>query len=734
MNSTKSAYFKNGRHDAQATQSILHHDVRDGPRVPWRRVPIRNSIRSAIEMSILLLSADTKEPGSMAQAGSLAATAALWIPASIVVLFAMFPMVKMNSGRLKFGVDKIKEHRYKEFIYDYSGMASTQAYQSPECIQTGRLLRPRYLCLADKEPKDRIVSVLHWERLYGPQASLEYLFIAYTAEQFPSNEDLDELHRIAALAAKAAGLPAYWISCSCMPNDEKPGTLPDQAVDLAGDLYRISDVVRGSHSLVIIAGTPGSSTRAASTETLLREWGRRMWTFPEVLLSPSHKEITIYKRGDDLNNPLRVRKALFPRLAWADASESQQLIDHYEGIQPLGYLQVVSLGLKCLAARKTTAWFPGDMIYALQGLLWCRPKVNPNDTDFQAFCRLSLANDSNHLLERLICLSPPNRENAWHNLDDFWNCKLWNINTSCQVLRVIENDTVIISGAFGCSIQWDSFPRVVLVKSSAKTTRETSTPLFSLWSISCSTFTAGAIMAIVILIRYIISLSLGLASSMDLSFRIHMFMTIGLLAAFVVFCLPLPYLLYCDTKSLDATISGPIVRAHPHLIGFEGYLDLETIETILFGFTSGHLRWSVECSNLSRSRQGGDQRQDLVGIDPYTSDPEIRDFIQRNIEGGISVGQPRIFTLVDTYNMTVTLFEAVYPPVAMLLCGSEGGLQRALLCSYDNASGCLYRETVLRVPTRTAEKMKRVDQFRLALKRPDIPKDDFTSKSSSIPA
>lgn len=64
-------------------------------------------------------------------------------------------------------------------------------------------------------------------------------------------------------------------------------------------------------------------------------------------------------------------KALFPRLAWDDGSNSQQLIDHYEGIQSLGYLQLVSIGMKCLAACETKEMFKEDMVDALMGLLWC---------------------------------------------------------------------------------------------------------------------------------------------------------------------------------------------------------------------------------------------------------------------------------------------------------------------------------------------------------------------------
>ena len=81
-------------------------------------------------------------------------------------------------------------------------------------------------------------------------------------------------------------------------------------------------------------------------------------------------------------------------------------------------------------------------------------------------------------------------------------------------------------------------------------------------------------------------------------------------------------------------------------------------------------------------------------------------------------GELKVFTLVDTNTMTVTLVRAVRPPVALLLCGSEGGMERALLCSYDWKSQTFYRESVLRVDTLVLDKMSRIDRFRLGLRRP----------------
>lgn len=64
--------------------------------------------------------------------------------------------------------------------------------------------------------------------------------------------------------------------------------------------------------------------------------------------------------------------------------------------------------------------------------------------------------------------------------------------------------------------------------------------------------------------------------------------------------------------------------------------------------------------------------------------------------------------------MSVTLFCAVQPLVAVLLRGSEGRMSRAIICSYDWTTQTLYRETVLRMKTSVLEKLSRVDCVRSA--------------------
>lgn len=144
--------------------------------------------------------------------------------------------------------------------------------------------------------------------------------------------------------------------------------------------------------MIIAVGQPKSSYSSSSgkmtTDSLLAQWGSRMWTFPEVLLSPG-RDITVYTKGGNLRAPLRVSKNQFAGRVWGetDATESRQLVDHYLGNLGLSRLELAVTALKCLFNRYTTEHLPGDQAYALMGLLRMRPQVDQTDTPFQAFAR-----------------------------------------------------------------------------------------------------------------------------------------------------------------------------------------------------------------------------------------------------------------------------------------------------------------------------------------------------------
>lgn len=126
-------------------------------------------------------------------------------------------------------------------------------------------------------------------------------------------------------------------------------------------------------------------------------------------------------------------------------------------------------------------------------------------------------------------------------------------------------------------------------------------------------------------------------------------------------------------------------------------MTIERFETLIFGINPGRLRWSPYSSDISvhyendhHECEGIDPSRDCLLHDyPSCECSQTKEFVTaaRNSK----YGELKLFTLVDTNSLTVTLFRAIRPPVAMLLCGSEGGMERGLLCSYVHMIGSLRR-------------------------------------------
>lgn len=309
------------------------------------------------------------------------------------------------------------ELNYAPLPYKFHGYAKAARNQlenaetkgSPKAIQSEkrvseRLLMPRYLCFL-KSPEDSGLRgavpmlVSTWQAKQRSNSVVNYLFVAYSAEQFNhgSDEDMEALHQIAERATRDAQLSAYWVACSCMPD---PNELEDDVLlpyspffknirlHITSQVYRISDIMRGAKAMAIAVGAPRKATRggANTTTELLRHWGERMWTFPEVLLS-QNDDVRVYARKGQLDGPLVIPKTQFAAQVWSDATVSRQMVDHYAGSLGLSRLELVALALQCLTSRQTTQYLPGDHSYALMGLLRLRPKIDSTDTAFQAFAR-----------------------------------------------------------------------------------------------------------------------------------------------------------------------------------------------------------------------------------------------------------------------------------------------------------------------------------------------------------
>jgi hypothetical protein len=546
-----------------------------------------------------------------------------------------------------------------------------------------RLLWPRYLCFL-REPQSRklrgavLMRVTDWLAANRVATYPDYVFVAYTAEQFKGHRDLGALDQLAERATRNAGYTAYWIGSSCMADEQ----------EVEQDVFRISDVIRGASALAIIVGHPvkdRATIGAVSTEQMLQQWGRRMWTLPEALLSPAGVPIQVYTRGLDAGEPMTLEKRKFPSYAWQDAPVTRQLMDHYEGSLKLSPLELVVLGLRCLSTRDLdrNTYFAGDLSYVLMGLLRHRPTVDPGDSAFQAFARLSLANDSNMLLERLVCVHPKTQDQLWLNTDDAWNAKLWDIYPTIQVAGVGHDDTVILDGAFAAAIRWRSFARVshatrLSRKRKAARILVHAIPLFLLFAIVC--------------------LAIPIAASRAIG---------GILLA-----ISIPALLASPTL-VRTMHTGKLWATQAWFFGFEGYLDIGTIEEHIFGAYMNRLTWSPSGSPLSRHRPS--LHGECFGIDP-TTDLAVFDIVEKAKTAPF--GEEKVFTIVDTNTMQVTMFTAVRPPIAVLLCGSEGGMQRAVMCSYDARTQTLYRESVLRMETPVLQKMPRIGRFRFGFRRP----------------
>ncbi|USP80802.1 hypothetical protein yc1106_08076 [Curvularia clavata] len=604
-----------------------------------------------------------------------------WFLASCVITFCISSpspaeTASRNNGNYDglpykyFGYPKVAKNMLE--TSNNTGIVSSQANPVAE-----RILLPRYLCFLRDGGPAVITKVDDWLAQQPSGQPLSYVFVAYTAEQFNTPEDFKVLHQLADDAARRAGVMAYWVGCSCMPDNQ-----------LQEDVYRICDVIRGAHSMAIAVGSPSNNKSEINTpELMLQQWGRRVWTFPEVLLAPAGRDISVYVRDSELPQPILVSKNQFPAQVWLDdAHVARQLIDHYEGNLILSQLELVTLALECLHKRDTTQYLPGDHSYALMGLLRIRPQIDPTDSAFQAFARLSLANGSDQLLERLICMLPKSPSQPWHSMDDAYNAKLWDIlPQDVGIAGVGEDDSIILDGCRAANIRWKSFTPVAYVR------REAWKRLLPKLALRLS--------GVVWLITIALLVFPGPIRTAGVILLIYSLV----LTALSPWLLRLLYL-------------GKFWDQQCWFFGFEGYMDIETIERQIFGARLGRMKWTAAGSPLSRHYRNA--KNECTPIDP-TSDPAVAALVEKAKSAG--PGEQRVFTLVDTGSMTATLFLAERPPVCFLMAGSEGGMKRLIGCSYDWTTETMYRETVLRIGTEFEDKMSRVGRVKIGFKRKQHP-------------
>jgi hypothetical protein len=525
------------------------------------------------------------------------------------------------------------------------------------------------------------------------------------------------------------------------------------------DVYRICDAMRAAKKMVIVLGPrnqdifgpPEKPIVAPKTDDQARQfwleqWGSRLWTLPELLLCPPGGLIDVYFLPSSPNKKESLKVLEFPegkrvevpslpddkygttvrvisKATWMkstfaarayktkeDAREVANLVDHFEGTLILPTLELITHLAQALWRRHedTNKFLDGDCSYALMGLLRRRPPIREEDKDFEAFARLSLANDSDRLLERVICLLPRKRSAPWHDWEDAWpDVKLWDIEPITQVAAIADNSTVVLDGAYGATIHWRKLHPVAFVKRKTawRQVIKFAIRLGALYFITSITLVAQARPK-----TYTVNTPFG-SSSSKLPAN-HPLLIIGT----ILLVLTILILIYAPWAMLKL-YRGKFWGTQGWFFGIEGCADLGEVEKCLFGGNHNRLKWSTNGSMLSRHRRGRVHNgavHECLPQEPAAAGWSKEQFEkERKRRGGIE----RLFTLIDTYSMEATLFWAEVPPTAVFICGSEGGMKRAMLCSFDWKTNGFVRETVVRMKTMVVDKMFRVERFRFALSR-----------------
>jgi hypothetical protein len=310
---------------------------------------------------------------------------------------------------------------------------------------------------------------------------------------------------------------------------------------------------------------PAEKKEKIFSYTSLREWARRLWTFPEVLLGPNLPLVICWKDNCTIKW-YELEKRQFPSVAWEDGESARQLVDSYGA--GLSRLEFGKIALECLIHRAREAdvdlFYDGDVSYVLMGFLRLRPIINKFDSALQAFaryvtklrpkafrrylpltisCRLSLPADSDRLMERFVALQPPSPTADWALMEDGYNASIWSIEPSIQISGVGENDTLIIEKAWGAKIELSRFTDVCSSK------------------VGFLRHAGGVLAGLAIYPKWMAHLAAG----------------------------------YRKRK---------FEETYPRLFGFEGFMSIDEIEERLFGAPSGILKWSMSGSVLSRHYPG----------------------------------------------------------------------------------------------------------------------------------
>lgn len=561
-----------------------------------------------------------------------------------------------------------------------------------------RLLRPRLLM---------VLRNGQWE-LTSDTSRVPYAFISFTAMHFPfrpsatvtkdvASDAQQTVDRLAQEQTLEAGLEAYWVDFRCCA--------PDDEEDLhTADVHRMCDVIRGAEHIFVLLPDLSRQKKLG--------WGARMWTLPEALLARK-QEIKFCSP----NETVTVSKLGMADHVWDDGDAldgdhqpTRLLAEHYSNVLTLGRLELFTIALEALSSRRQNGSFSnGDIAYALMGLLHYRIDLDRSDSLFQALAKLSLANDSDRLIERMVCMFPRQDTGCKSNLflaltePDQYHTQLWDIEPLCQVAGVgYQDQTLILDSCRGVSIRWKAFPQMKYKRSYGfrKFVAEIILRSGATWSA----------LGLGLIIKYAWDYN-NKANSDDPKVANNFYgsedwsndvglIFLGCVAIIAAFLLSLG-----APSAVRRLYGGRVMQSAPWLVGFEGVLPAADLETLIFGNNEGRLTYDPSSTPFCER-----DPNERIGVEPkWISDPSPTYPRPKLAEGH------RLFTLVDTGSLTVSVFSARRPPSVALVCGREGGMLRAVLCHYERSDNCLYKETVLRMDSVTLNQAKGLSWVKVGL-------------------
>jgi hypothetical protein len=643
---------------------------------------------------------------------------------------------------------------YKNVHWNWPRHAINPLDQDPDNkerqSEVGRLTIPRALRIRNKSTGLWETKETRELRDQTTHMLPEYILLSFSRENFPGRGEeffKEYFDRVAEKVLHVENkrrerdgrplLEAYWQDTHCVSQDKEQKTK---------DINTICDAVRCAKWIYVVL--------PHDDREQMEKWGQRIWTMPEVLLavgkigycacSPDvgengERTFTISQDGKLTN---------FYDSFWPESRSRGEededalglLINHYTGTLKLSDLQLFTCAIQALARRYTTerkkngktieGYTTSDLAYAAMGLLAYRITPNDDDDNFQAIARLSLVNDSEQLLERLVCLWPCEEEGdaeltdfvvdktvagslaIMHNIAnrDQYSTHLWDIHPLCDVVGIASDEytpTVILDRCRAIPIEWKKFPRMKYVKDFSKL----SATIFQkivYWG-------SGLIIAGFGLFYSALSLEFSLIpytynnsdNSNNQTVQVPN-VSMYLVGSTVLFGFAWIISWFSPRAVRKLCNGGGSVGLSCHLVGFEGTMSLRDIEISIFGNCNSRLSYSPSSSIFSKTLR---YRNIRMGQEPEEGPQGWKEIAKKICKSP----RDRLFTIVDTGDLTVTVIAAERPPVVALICGRDGGMLRALLCSWRFENNCLYRECVVRMRSSLEDQTTPMDWLKVSL-------------------